>query len=256
MPITQGQGQSIDTEWKERGIKAALIVNLRIFKNKFGDKSYATYQHFDLNSGSGVNEDFGCIGSPLAFMSAIEQEGLSNFSAYFVDIDRNAIDSLMKRPGMSHPACTHIHGDNASFISAIPKLVSLNDRPDMAIGTVLIDPNGTDVPIDELAWLSRECPRLDFIINWNSVAVKRCGGRKRGLNELIDAIDKRFWLIRKPVGKWQWTLLIGRNTKVGDYQSMGFYDLEGPVGRDIYEKCNYTKSQYQKKREKPQLKLL
>lgn len=245
MPKTRGQGQSKDaTEWKERGIAAAISVNLQIFASRFANKPWAVYQHFDLNSGSGMNKEVGCIGSPLAFMQSVDDLGIKNYRAHFIDIERDMVKALQIMPGMDRNNCCLFHGDNKSLIAAIPDLIRMTDKPKFAIGTVLIDPNGADVPINELAWLSMECPKLDFIINWNSTIFKRLKGRKGRLEDLMEALNKKYWLIRKPVSVHQWTVLVGRNVKIGDHMSMGFHHLNSEIGQHIFKTCNYTKTEY------------
>lgn len=259
MPITKKQGQCKDaTEWKERGIAAAISVNLRIFKSIYANKSWAVYQHFDLNSGSGINEEIGCIGSPLAFIQSADELGVFNFNAHFIDKDRSAIEQLYAREVMQRKNCTLFHGDNKSLIEVIPDLIQLTDKPRMAIGTVVIDPNGADVPINELAWLARECPKLDFIINWNSTIFKRLEGRKGRLQDVMESINKKHWLIRQPVSIHQWTVLICRNTRIGDHKSLGFHHLNSEIGQHIFKTCNHTKAEYQQIIESvnPQMDLL
>lgn len=243
MPKHRGQGQSHDsTEWKERGIAAALSINLRIFKSKY--KSWATYQHFDLNAGSGMNDQVDCIGSPLAFIQSVDALGISNYRAYFTDIDYDTIEKLHAYPEMKRKNCFLFHGDNRSFIYAIPDLIRLTDkRPEYAIGSVLVDPNGSEVNIEELAWLSVKCPRLDFIINWNSVIFKRLQGAHGTLCGSIKSLNKKHWLIREPTGGHQFILIIGRNARIGEHPAMGFYHLNSDRGQEIFHTCNLSKAE-------------
>jgi hypothetical protein len=234
------QGQSRDTEFKERGLEAAFTINLRVFYAKFGARH--PYWHFDLNSGSGINEDVGCIGSPLAFLRAAAQFESLRYMAGFCDTDAQALRSLMARPGISgNRAAFCFHGRNASLIQAIPRIVSTyNDKPQFATGLVLSDPNGFETPIDELAWLSQQCPRLDVAIHWNSRVRRLYRGHDWhfvDIDEAIAQINKRHWLIRKPMGSHQWTVLIGRNTRIGEHRTMGFYHLDSDMGRHILSRC-------------------
>jgi len=256
----QKQGQSDKTEWKERGISCSLSIGMGIFWRKFGGKNYGVYQHFDLNSGSGINEDFDCIGSPLAFVREVDRLPGFRYRAHFVDVNPAASAALSKNPEIDRRHC-YIHcGDNQDFCQAIPDIIDLTDKHKMAIGSVLIDPNGADVPIDEIALLSEKCPRIDFIVNWNSTAFKRCLNNpkvapKGRLHELIEAANRSNWLIRRPVSCHQWTLLVGRNMATGDHRSMGFYHLDSPAGKEIFDYCNLTREEFDKNLKKGQAQL-
>lgn len=234
------QGQSDATEFKERGLEAAFAINTRIFKSKFGDRF--TYWHFDLNCGSGVNEKIGCIGSPVAFVRAIQNVGCSRYFAGFCDINADALKSLSDAEGVKgNDQCFLFHGNNASLVEAIPDLIGSRERAHRAVGMVLADPNGFEVPLDELASLSSKCPGIDVAIHWNSrIRVLLHRGHGRDIVDIDDAISmlgKQHWLIRKPIGSWKWTVLIGRNVRVGEHKTLGFYHLDSEMGQDIMARC-------------------
>lgn len=141
--------------------------------------------------------------------------------------------------------CFLFHGDNASLVPAIPNIISHYDCPEKAMGMVLSDPNGANIPLDALALLTLTCPRLDVVLNWNSTQFKRnrgvFGDDRPTMKEALDRLDKAHWLIRQPIGRWQWTLLIGRNIKIGEHPALGFYHLDSPKGQAIFNRCNYVK---------------
>lgn len=237
------QGQSDSTEFKERGLEAAFAINLRIFKAKiaarFGDRF--PYWHFDLNCGSGINEQIGCIGSPLAFLRAVESVGLPHYFAGFCDIDEGHLGALMGREQLrDNKNCFTFHGKNASLVEAIPDIIAKIERPERATGMVLSDPNGFEVPIDELANLSRLCPRLDIAIHWNTRIRRLFRGKGWDfidVDEAIAMLGKQHWLIREPRGAHQWTVLIGRNIATGDHRTMGYFHLASEKGQEIMRRC-------------------
>lgn len=237
------QGQSLVTEDKARGFGKAFAINLRIFQSRFADKAWARYFHFDLNAGSGYNDEADCIGSPLAFLSAVHRLEVTNYRAFFVDISRDAVSELLHRPEVTSDERSFVmHGDNAEFVRAIPSIIEASgDRPGMAIGSVLVDDNGTGIPVHELADLAAACPRLDLFINITATGLKRAFHvRSLRLSDIVGGIDKQHWLIREPIGAFQWTMLLGRNVQVNDHRSEGFYHLESEQGRQVMERCNYT----------------
>jgi hypothetical protein len=247
MPIFVGQGQSDTTEAKERGLGAAFSTNLRIFGSRFDNNPRAIYMHFDLNCGSGTNEEVGCDGSPIAFLHAARRTEVQRFMASFVDRDTKAVKELLAHTDVAgDDRCFVHHGDNAEYIDAIPDIISgRRERPEWAIGSVLCDPNGTDIPVQKLAQLATSCPRLDVFLNWNSAAYKRQRGSKGTLAEAVGAIGKKHWLIRAPLGIHQFTVLIGRNVAVNDHKSEGFYHLNSERGQEIFDRCNLTRSELQ-----------
>lgn len=245
------QGQSsIETENKERGLFSAFEKNLRVFKHSRA--RYYTYFHFDLNSGSGYNEECGCIGSPIAFINATQSKSVcvDNIHAVFCDNDIKCYQTLQQHELVKDDTrfeCVDI--DNADFIYSIPdRIKTINPSYNLSkvIGSVLSDPNGSDVPIGALAWLAKVCPRIDILIHWNSNQFKRnkgaFGNDRPTLETALSTICKDQWLIRDFVGKYYWTILVGRNYLIkGEME--GFYDLKSPSGQSIYTRCNYTKKE-------------
>lgn len=248
------QGQSDSTEFKERGLEAAFSINLKIFKAKFGDRF--PYWHFDINCGCGINEKIGCIGSPLAFLRAVEASGLRKYFAGFCDIDEHQLQKLMARDLVRDNAqCFAFHGKNASLVEAIPDIIAKVENPKRAVGMVLSDPNGFEVPLDELSELSRQCPGIDMAIHWNT-RIRRLyrgqGWEFVDIDEAIKLMGKRYWLIREPRGAHQWTVLIGRNIKTGDHKTLGYFHLDSEKGQDIMRRC---KARLQKDETQPELEL-
>lgn len=239
------QGQGDCTEFKERGLQAAFSINLKVFNGLNARYNNAwNYFHFDLNCGSGVNESVGCIGSPLAFLNAAKELQCESYYAGFCDIESSHLSSLLKNKEISsNERCFCFHGDNKSLIESIPNIVMAKEKPSHAMGMILSDPNGSKIPLDALSWISNECPKIDFCLNWNSTQFKRdrgaFGEERPELQDAINMLNKKHWLIREPMGRWQWTLLIGRNIKIGDHHALGFYNLDSKKGQMIFDKCNY-----------------
>ena len=240
---TSHQGQSDATEFKQRGLEAAFTVNMKVFQAKFQGRFQ--YFHFDLNCGSGINADFGCIGSPIAFVRAAESVGVEDYFAGFCDINSEHLRELHRHNEVGeNDRCYRFHGHNASLVEAVPEIIlARGENPKYAVGMVLADPNGTDVPLDELEWLSEACPRMDIVINWNSTQFKRDRGAfgedRPTLEDAMRRVRKDHWLIREPAGVWQWTLVIGRNVHVGDHKALGFYSLESLKGQEIFDRCGF-----------------
>lgn len=250
MPTSkEPQGQSGEaTNLKELGFRATFAINLRIFVNRWGRDTRYRYFHFDLNAGSGYNQIAGCEGSPISFAQGAAREGCERFHASFVDLNKECVERLLAKPEMHDKRCFVHHGNNAVFAECIPSIIAhYGERPHYAIGTVLCDPNGTEIPLAGLEWLSAQCQKLDFIINFNATATKRSIGAGYGhvsLLESLSRLGKKHWLIREPIGRHQWTMLVGRNYRVNDYAALGFYHLDSDQGMDHLARAHLTKVTY------------
>jgi hypothetical protein len=233
MKGTVKQGQSeLATEKKQRGLSYAFALSAAVIKK---NKDWAKpYLHFDLNAGNGHNEKAGCVGSPITFMQMFHE--LPNFRATFIDCDETQITQLGAHAIMQDPRCTLHLGDNAEFLNAL----QINGR--WQFGTILSDPNGSDVPIDALIYASRRYPQIDQIYHWNSNITKRLKyGIKPSQIVLADVprlISKTAWLIREPIGPHQFAMLIGRNYRGNDWPKGGFYHLNSPQGEEIMDRCS------------------
>ena len=228
------QGQSdLVTERKQRGLAYAFELSAAVIRK---NASWAKpYLHFDINAGNGYNERAGCVGSPVTFMQVFG--GLQHFRATFIDNDAEQLSTLRKRALIQYdPRCNLHHGDNAEFLR------SLQINGYWQFGTILSDPNGSDLPIEELIYLSRRFQKIDHIYHWNSTITKRLRyGIKPSQIVLADIprlIRKKFWLIREPVGPHQFAMLIGRNYRGNDWRSGGFYHIDSPEGEAIMDRCS------------------
>jgi len=228
------QGQSaLATERKQRGLSYAFALSAAVIRKH--QEWAKPYLHIDLNAGNGRNESFGCDGSPLTFVKMFHDA--PHFRATFIDNDETKIAQLATHALMQDPRCTLHLGDNAEFLSNL----QINGR--WQFGTILSDPNGSDVPIDALIYAGRRYPQIDQIFHWNSTITKRL---KYGIkpNQIVLADVPRLintksaWLIREPVGPHQFAMLIGRNYRGKDWPSGGFYHLDSPEGEEIMDRCS------------------
>ena len=242
------QGQGATTEFKLRGIQAAITVTMRVATGPHLVRF--PYWHIDLNSGCGINHDAGCIGSPLAFLQAASSLK-PNYRAFFCDIREEAIAELKGRVG-TNSRCTLLRGDNRIALPLIAERIrGLERKPRFAMGTVLCDPNGyfygDSVPADQLADFCREFPRIDIILNLNVRTrrlIRGCIEKRRAgwedvrclrLDELPSFLNRRHWLIRNLISKGgdQFVLMVGRNYRLGDHRALGFHHLESVAGQAV-----------------------
>lgn len=250
MPSRRLQGQSGDaTEIKQRGLSLAFRIGLAVVEKMARKVPNARYFHFDLHAGGGYNHEADCIGSPLTFLKETEVAGTARYFAAFCDHDADQVRSLLNRPEVADDARTFVlHGDNSQLLAMVPSIIrECHDRPEWAIGSILSDPNGADVPLEAIVETLKECKRLDIIFHWNSTITKRLhNGIKPTqvlLRDVVDIVPKDYWLIREPAGIHQFTLLIGRNWRFDDSRGMGFYHLESEQGQAILDRCSLSAAQ-------------
>jgi three-Cys-motif partner protein len=254
------QGQSRDTEWKLRGIKAALRINLTICAEHQWCRRQP-YNHFDLNAGCGWNHDVnppdGVMGSPLAYWEAAEESDHPRAYGDFVELDPDRAAELGERPVIRGNRRAVVHNcDNAEFCERIPSIIrSRGVTLEFAHGTIIVDPNGpTGIPWEPLARVLKQCPRLDVIVNWCGTGAKRLPDgheAKVAITDIPYLLGKRHWLVRRNVGPFQWSLLIGRNFKIRDYPGLGFFHWDSARGQAVVETLSTVA-----KRKPRQLKLL
>ena len=105
---------------------------------------------------------------------------------------------------------------------------------------------------DLLAELSKKpaFKYIDFVVYLSATNIKRvrrfeqATGRDAKVKLLTDymkSIDKSTWIIRKPMGKHQWTFAIGSNwVKFPDWEKRGFYRIDSDEGKSMLERLTYT----------------
>jgi len=249
----QEQGQGGTTEWKERGILAALALNLKLCTHPAKFHSRFNYWHLDLHSGSGWNEEVNCVGSPLAFLEVIRDFPDKRYQAFFCDHNPQLIDQLRVRPEIAmNGRCYVFCKENREILPVFAAAIrSSGDKPRYAMGSILVDPNGCcfgdAVPMQELQTFCREFPRIDILVNFNLRTwrmIRGCidKGMKGFLgrtcpapSDLRTLFKKEHCLIRDTLirGGDPFIFWIGRNYPMGEHPALGFFSLDSPRGQLI-----------------------
>ncbi len=255
----EGQGQSDTTEKKERDLETVFVLQ-NIYFNRFKSKNPSQrnkfpYFHFDCHAGSGINEDVGVIGSPLLFREIAIQQGAKFI---MVAIEKNEERGLLLANRLKlFPNCFVQIGDNKELVESIPSIIRrFGDNPSFAFGSVLIDPNSPkdlnepSIPWDGLRELGRVCPKVDVVFNFPGTAMKRIrctfGTENRyfvDLDKLPNRLRKKHLLIREPIGRTHFTLVVGRNYDYGDWKNRGFYDWNSREGKRLRRKARFTEKE-------------
>jgi hypothetical protein len=115
-----------------------------------------------------------------------------------------------------------------------------------AFGAIYSDENGTVPPFALLAQAAAALPKMDLIIYVSATNIKRilkagAQGVTGRLDEMMARIQKKYWLIREPKEKHQWTFLIGTNMKrFPEFAKEGIYHLTSPMGLTFANRLFYT----------------
>lgn len=257
------QGQGNGTLDKERKIGSAVAIGMTIANGLAKREAWRRdrpYFHLDLNAGSGWNDKAGCPGSPVVFLEMAQRKLTAMpLYAWFCDINQTSIDHLER--WLVHYGHLPQHGvslyceDNRSVIARFAEQIRRRERPEYALGSLLIDPNawfyrsakGEGVPVEEILAFAAEFPRIDIILNLNYQFYARTRGadRKRielgkplsfamkSPEEIRHLLRRQHWLVSRQhlhSGDKFW-LAIGRNAPTGEHRALGLYHWDGPEGR-------------------------
>lgn len=244
------QGQSDTTPIKTLGIVAAGVsIGAKVHANQHGRRF--PFWLFDLFCGSGYNDQVDCIGSPIAMYEEAIRLGVAPLM-HCVDRDPEAIAALSERELVAANFNKSIwlhNGDNKQFDVMAESRVRERENPLFAQGIALFDPNDSVISLDLLAGFSKLLPRIDIVINYSGAAIKRANGagaKRPDLNAYIKAANKKHWLIRRPIGKWQWSLVVGRNFETRNYRALGFEHLHDSSGQAALQTLVMTKAESDK----------
>jgi len=250
-----GQGQSLATIDKERRIGIALAIAMKIAEGSVGGKQGFPFWLFDANAGSGMNEEFKVPGSPIvAWETARRHLHHMPFIPFFCDIERLRLiecQSRLNRIGAG--ASVLIPYDNEEALLLFGQcILASGDKPEYALGTVLIDPNNgyyrnkdnLGPPIRALEWFVRTFPRIDLVLNINVRSHQRLRGAGLAaplIGDLLPSLGKEHWLVgrARPRGS-EFVLAVGRNVKTNDAPGGGLFHATSDYGRQIIASADGT----------------
>lgn len=238
--MLRGQGQSDATPQKQEDLQKILEQLMSVVKRIWVKKSSrytSTYYYIDTNAGCGTNKIVQCDGSPLVFLRAARKLAVP-YQAYFVDIEPRFTQKLNDLI-YEWPNCRVITGDNRVVL---PKIVAQLPKKE-TFGCVYMDTNG----IPDFGLLATVCMlpdmnKIDLLIRYGAMSLKR--NFHQGYAHLITyltCINKGHWYVKEPVGRQQWTFLLGMNwADMHVMKGLGWCKARSTRGKQIVEKLNYT----------------
>lgn len=207
------------------------------------------YYYFDLNAGPGLTHDY--AGSPAIFLQEASKYPSMKVHATLIEVRKDNTEALAKVLAPYHSS-TRIfdirHGDHNDVLPEY--FVGQRKK---RLGLVYTDPTGSIPPFDLLAEMSKvSCyAKTDFLISCAATTIKRARGcsvchQNKHLVYFLGAIDKQYWNVREPLGRHQWTLLIGSNWNAyPTFKHLGFYSASSEKGKAILERLNYSSKELQ-----------
>jgi three-Cys-motif partner protein len=236
-------GHSQWTSTKQAHLKEILTTHLKIVKAILRKNNHWAENHYfyvDAYSGPGWSDD--APGSPLIFVDLASSLNIP-FLAEFIDINPDACESLQDEIDHFGDSC------KVSCMDADAALreLSANQPKLKQYGMLYLDPNG--IPTFDGAvefFKASKYSMMDLLVYCPAAAVKRAKGndcckQELRLDEELERINKAFWLIRDPLGTWQWTFLLGSNwDKFPQFEHLGFHRLTEPDGLRVFERLSYT----------------
>lgn len=261
MPInTYGQGNSANTPIKQEALRYFMRVHAGIVS--YAQRWDKKYYYIDTNAGTGTNGDFSAGSVVIAYEEVVLTHHLHMIGTA-IDIRSDALASLASLLGMIYPIKV-IHGDNHQVLH--PRLLPAKS---WLFGLVYCDPNGVnDLPLDALMNFYRPThtatQKIDLLIHFSGTALKRCYGaglNKYTLPSIMQQINKKFWYVREPFERDQWTFLYGTNydkwppelklrisgVPITGLDRLGMFCCTSDKGQAILETLIYTNRERQKK---------
>lgn len=242
MPVTDtGIGYSSNTPKKQEQLERWLRLHMQIAMSAMNrarawkNPPDPYYYLFDINAGSGIHD--GGDGSPIIALRTAAQVGIM-VRMVFIEKDPDNYDDL--RAAIGERPNVRLHwGDHEEllpqyFVPGLP-----------CFGLLYTDPTGSVPPFGLLRSMSvyERFQRLDFMAYLSATNLKRVRRSMGGLC-LIDhlqSINKKYWIIREPEDKHQWTFILGTNWKeFPDWKREGFHRIESRIGRAILDYLSYT----------------
>lgn len=192
---------------KQRDFEAAIDLHLAVTSaifRKYKGFDPKPYLYLDLFAGPGTDPT-GLLGSPRQFLEAAFFAQIP-YVAEFYEVNPDNAQELRESITNDSDHATVFNADHTMVVS---RHTTVNK---FQYGAVYVDPSNAQIPFNILSHLGRVYPRLDIIINLAFASYKRSVEHPDyvPLDEMLPKL-KKVWKIRKPIGKHQWSILIGTN---------------------------------------------
>lgn len=252
MKTKTGIGWSEITPIKQEHFRTIIKAHIAIVeavnkRNGFNNH----YYYIDMNSGNGGYQ--GIKGSPIIFLEEMRKSNLT-FTAFFIEKNKHNVHDLY----VNAAKFCDLYDKSSFYIiqkDSENAIKDILDRPEfksknLKYGIIYHDPNGvfyTDLLIETTQ--NPAISKMDLLINCNATSIKRVAKspvhkESRNLQERLEEINKREWLIREGHGKQQWSFLFGTNwDKCPEFKQIGMFNIKSRTGKEILKNLNYTNNE-------------
>lgn len=239
---------SENTPFKQQSLRQLLWWHMDIVKTIWRKRPYMKtgrpYRYFDLHGGEGRDGD-GNPGSPLIFHEVASEHDIP-YHAMIFEKKEESFESLKKYTSNLDGFRVYDE-DHSLLISEYDKEASpeVLDRRKYQFGVVYSDPSNANPSFEVLHSVTSAYPKIDIILNLAAASYKRTShlDEYKNLKDELLAI-KDVWIIRKPVDKHQWTMLLGTSwINFPSWEEKGFFRFDTELGREWFDKVAYTKQE-------------
>lgn len=247
---------SAETEPKEADFRGILRMHVPICKSILSRYGGPPYLYVDLYAGPGNLEYEGdqFPGSPLIAQDELTKAGLEYESVHFErdPAVAGALEEalLVPRSLLWWPDPDNTHVLTEACQVGFPRWLAKTGRQSHRHGLVYADPIRDEIPVGLLNRAAELMPKVDLLSYVSATQYKRRRGgdlKRNGtsalplLSDHISAVNKRFAVIRRPRGPWQFTFVLWSNwERLPEWTAAGFYRLDSDGGRQILDQLNLT----------------
>jgi hypothetical protein len=258
---------SDETEPKERDFRGILEMHVPVCKGILQRYGHAPYLYVDLYAGPGHLEFRGhrFLGSPLIAQDILTRHGVQHEAVHF-ERDGDVAARLAKALWVPVSLLDIPGPDTAPILTeacqiGFPRWLEKTGPQPRRLGLVYADPIKDEIPVDLLNKAAEFMPRVDLLSYVSATQYKRRRGgdlKRVGrtnrplLSDHVNAVNKRFALIRKPRGPWQFTFVLWSDWGgLPEWNGRGFYRLDSDEGRRILDSLDLTSRQKHAKANTP-----
>ena len=259
MPVTEEQvGYSEFTASKTFNFRKIVEMHTIMCKGIISRNSWCDGRYFylDLTAGTGLIPSTSEPNCASIMVRTLRSVGIE-FQAHL--IDQNNADTLRANFNDRSSAIQYYKSDHNTVLEDI-----INKQlKQPAYGLMFYDPNSPGISNGN--WLSlnsianayrehSELSKVDLMMYLSGTAVKRANNSvqsssstQKRLQDWLATIDKKYWVVRKPQGMWQWTFILGTNWDAyPKISSISFYPSSTPEGRNYFDTINFTSEELQR----------
>lgn len=269
MPKDGSVGISDNTPYKQYGFGKILKPHMGMVRGIMRRHAWVvpSYVYVDLTAGSGRSswEDTIIHGSPIVALDMARSLHVP-LHGFLCERDAQSAQSLryeLRHRGLrehnAHPDVflastgqdyTLYEGDHQIYAPVILEHLHLHQGQRLYYGLVYSDENGRCPPFDILGAFARVQARMDLLIHVAATPIKRqyyspIHPLMKRLDQLMETVQKDYWFVREPYGRFQWSFLLGTNWKLfPEFRGIGFHDTRSAEGASILRRLSLNRSAY------------